>query len=104
MGARAPQLAAQPGHYATDQFNNPYVIPSHRDNLGGEIWEQTDGRVTAFCHGLGTGAALGARRVASPDAPKPRGVFIQAHEPASSPALAGGERGPFLIQGWTGFV
>jgi cysteine synthase len=30
--------------------------------------------------------------------------FIQAHEPASSAAICGGERGPFLIQGWTGFV
>ena len=27
MVARAAELAAQPGHYATDQFNNPYIIP-----------------------------------------------------------------------------
>jgi cysteine synthase A len=38
------------------------------------------------------------------DALRPHGVFIQAHEPASSAAINGGERGPFLIQGWTGFV
>jgi cysteine synthase A len=38
------------------------------------------------------------------DALKPHGVFIQAHEPASSAAISGGERGPFLIQGWTGLV
>jgi cysteine synthase A len=31
-------------------------------------------------------------------------VFIQAHEPASSAAVTGGAPGPFLIQGWTGFV
>src|SRR5438067_2882639 len=100
MVARAAELAAQPGHYATDQFNNPYIIPDHREKLGREIWEQTEGRVTAFCHGMGTASSL----MGVSDALKPRGVFIQAHEPASSAAISGGERGPFLIQGWTGGV
>src|SRR5688572_18402963 len=54
MVSRAAELAREPGTYATDQFNNPYVIPGHRDMLGREIWEQTSGRVTAFCHGVGT--------------------------------------------------
>jgi cysteine synthase len=27
MVARAEELARQPGHYATDQFNNQYIIP-----------------------------------------------------------------------------
>jgi cysteine synthase A len=38
------------------------------------------------------------------DALKRRGVYIQAHEPASSPAIGGGEPGSFAIQGWTGLV
>jgi cysteine synthase len=100
MVARASELAAQPRHYATDQFNNPYIIPDHRDKLGREIWEQTAGRVTAVCHGMGTASSL----MGVSDALKPHGVFIQAHEPASSAAISGGERGPFLIQGWTGQV
>jgi cysteine synthase A len=100
MVARSEELAAQPGHYATDQFKNPYVIPDHRDRLGAEIWEQTGGRVTAFCHGMGTAASV----MGVSDALRPHGVFIQAHEPASSAAISGGEPGPFLIQGWTGSV
>jgi cysteine synthase A len=100
MVARAQELATQPGHYATDQFNNPYIIPGHRDRLGREIWEQTDGRVTAFCHGIGTGSSL----MGVSDALKPHGVVIQAHEPQGSAAISGGAAGPFLIQGWTGFV
>ena len=100
MVARAAELATTPGHYATDQFNNPYIIPDHRDRLGREIWEQTKERVTAFCHGVGTASSL----MGVSDALKPRGVFIQAHEPAGSAAISGGDRGPFLIQGWTGLV
>jgi cysteine synthase len=100
MVARAAELADQPGHYATDQFNNPYIIPDHRDRLGREIWEQTEGRVTGFCHGMGTASSL----MGVSDALRPRGVYIQAHEPAGSAAISGGERGSFLIQGWTGLV
>jgi len=100
MVDRAAELAAQPGHYATDQFNNPYIIPDHRERLGREIWEQTGGRVTAFCHGVGTASSL----MGVSEALKPHGVYIQAHEPASSAAISGGAAGPFLIQGWTGFV
>jgi cysteine synthase A len=100
MVARAGELAAQPGHYATDQFNNPYIIPDHRDRLGREIWDQTGGRVTAFCHGMGTASSL----MGVSDALKRHGVFIQGHEPAGSAAISGGSPGPFLIQGWTGSV
>ena len=100
MVARAAELAEQPGHYATDQFNNPYVVPDHRERLGREIWEQTEGRVTAFCHGMGTASSL----MGVSEALRPHGVFIQAHEPAGSAAVSGGAAGPFLIQGWTGFV
>src|SRR3989442_3216589 len=100
MVARAAELASAPGHYATDQFNNPYIIPHHRDRLGREIWDQTAGRVTAFCHGIGTASSL----MGVSDALKPHGVFIQAHEPAGSAAISGGPPGPFLVQGWAGSV
>jgi cysteine synthase len=46
MVERVAELAAQPGHYATDQFNNPYPIAHYRDHLAREIWEQTEGRMT----------------------------------------------------------
>jgi cysteine synthase A len=100
MVERAAELSALPDHYGTDQFNNPYIIPGHRDRLGREIWEQSDGRVTAFCHGMGTASSV----MGVSDALRPRGVYIQAHEPASSAAISGGPPGPFLIQGWTGLV
>jgi cysteine synthase len=100
MVERAAELAARPGHYATDQFNNPYPIAHHREHLAREIWEQTEGRVTAFCQGVGTAGSL----MGVSEALKPRGVFIQAHEPAGSAAISGGAAGSFAIQGWSGIV
>jgi cysteine synthase len=100
MVARAAELAKAPGHYATDQFNNPYTIPDHRDRLGREIWEQTEGRVTGFCQGLGTATSL----LGVSQALRPHGVFIQAHEPAGSAAISGAEPGSFVMQGWAGLV
>jgi cysteine synthase A len=100
MVERASELAARPGHYATDQFRNPYIVSGHRDGLGREIWEQTGGRVTAFCQGIGTASSL----LGVSDALRPRGVVIQGLEPAGSAALRGGPSGAFAMQGWAGFV
>jgi cysteine synthase A len=102
MVERAGELAREPGTYATDQFNNPYVIPGHRDMLGREIWEQTGGAVTAFCHGIGTASSL----LGVSEALKGRNpaVRIVGLEPAGSAAISGGPSGSFAMQGWTGIV
>ena len=102
MVERAGELAREPGMYATDQFNNPYVIPGHRDMLGREIWDQTESRITAFCHGIGTAGSLmgvsDALKTRNPD------VRVVALEPAGSAAITGGPKGSFAMQGWTGIV
>jgi cysteine synthase len=100
MVERAGELAREPGHYATDQFNNPYVIPGHRAMLGREIWEQTEGRVTAFCQGIGTAGSL----MGVSEALRPHGVYVVGLEPAGSAAITGGPHGSFAMQGWTGIV
>ena len=100
MVERAAELARRPKHYATDQFNNPYIVAGHRDGLGREIWRQTEGRVTAFCQGIGTGSSV----MGVSDALKPQGVTIAALEPAGSAALHGGAPGRFVMQGWAGSI
>jgi cysteine synthase A len=102
MVARAGELASEPDHYATDQFNNSYVIPGHRELLGREIWEQTGGRVTAFCHGVGTAGSLMGVSEALKE--RNRAVRVVALEPAGSAAITGGATGSFAMQGWTGIV
>jgi cysteine synthase A len=102
MVTRAAEIAAEPGHYATDQFNNPYVIPGHRAMLGREIWEQTAGRVRGFCHGVGTAGSL--MGVSEALRERESTVRIVGLEPAGSAAITGGAKGSFAIQGWTGIV
>ena len=102
MVERAAELAREPGTYATDQFNNPYVVPGHRDMLGRELWEQTSGRITAFCHGIGTsGSLMGVSEALKSRKPD---THVVALEPAGSAAISGGPSGSFAMQGWTGIV
>ncbi len=100
MVSRAAELAERPGHYATNQFENPYIVAGHRDALGREIWEQSEGRVTVFCQGIGTASSL----LGVAQALRPRGVHVHGLEPAGSAALSGGPPGSFAMQGWAGFV
>jgi len=102
MVKRASELAREEGTYATDQFNNPYVIPALRETLGREIWDQTLGRVTAFCQGVGTATSL----MGVSQALKARNaeIHVVALEPAGSAAITGGASGTFAMQGWSGSV
>ncbi len=102
MIARANELASEPGHYATDQFNNPYIVAGMRESLGREIWRQTEGRVTAFCHGIGTASSL--MGVAEALEEENDRVRIVGLEPAGSAAISGGTTGSFAMQGWSGIV
>jgi cysteine synthase A len=103
MIERSAELARAPGTYATDQFNNPYTVAGHRELLGREIWDQTSGRVTGFCQGIGTGSSL----LGVSEALKSRDerIRIVGLEPAGSAAITGGgPGGSFAMQGWSGMV
>ncbi len=56
----ARRLAAQePDRYFyADQYNNPANWQAHYETTGPEIWEQTDGTITHFVAGMGTGGTL----------------------------------------------
>ena len=102
MVARAAELAREPGTYATDQFNNPYVAPGFRDSLGREIREQAGGRATAFVHGIGTSGSL--MGVSEALRSQNGAVRIVGLEPAGSPGITAGRSGSYAMQGWAGFV
>ena len=73
-----------PNAVLANQFYNQANPDAHYATTGPEIWEQTEGRVTAFCQRMGTASSL----VGVSEALRPHGVFVQAHEPAGSPAIS----------------
>lgn len=92
----ARALSRDPGTYWTDQLNNHDSIAGYHP-LGEEIWRQTDGRVDAFVHCVGTAATI--RGVATVLKRHQPAVEIVAVEPAESAVLSGGEPGPHKIEG-----
>lgn len=60
----ARRIAAEdPTVFYADQYNNPANWQAHYQTTAGEIWRQTDGRITHFVAGVGTsGTFVGTTR------------------------------------------
>ena len=90
-----------PGAWKPDQYSNPNGPLSHYETTGPEIWRDTDGRVTHFVTGVGTGGTIsGAGRylheVSADRAGGP--VRVIAADPEGS-VYSGGTGRPYLVEG-----
>ncbi len=96
-------LAAEKNAYLPDQFANPANPRVHRETTAEEIWSDTEGRADMLVAGVGTGGTItGISQVIKARRPSFRTIAV---EPAGSPVLSGGQKGPHKIQGiGAGFV
>lgn len=59
----ARRLAKESGYFDLDQYNSQDNVEAHYLSTGPEIWEDTDGQITHFVCGIGTGGTFsGAAR------------------------------------------
>lgn len=95
--------AADPRYVILNQFENPANPEIHRRTTAEEIWRDTDGRADILISGVGTGGTItGVGEVLKARKPSFRCVAV---EPAASPVLSGGQKGPHPIQGiGAGFI
>lgn len=102
---RAREIAeSDPAKYfMPQQFENPANPDIHARTTAEEIWQDTDGQADILISGVGTGGTItGVARELKRRKPGFKAVAV---EPAASPVLSGGAKGPHPIQGiGAGFV
>jgi len=86
-----------PGAWKPDQYSNPNNPRSHYETTGPELWKQTDGRITHFVAGIGTGGTISGtgRYLKEVSGGK---VRIIGADPEGS-VYSGGSGRPYLVEG-----
>jgi cystathionine beta-synthase len=86
-----------PGAFKPDQYSNPNGPLSHYETTGPEIWRDTDGEVTHFVAGVGTGGTISGvgRYLKEVSGGK---VQIVGADPEGS-VYSGGTGRPYLVEG-----
>ena len=91
------RLSTQPGAWKPDQYSNPNNPRSHYETTGPEIWDQTDGTITHFVAGVGTGGTISGtgRYLKEVSSGK---VKVIGADPEGS-VYSGGSGRPYLVEG-----
>ncbi|MFC5062173.1 cystathionine beta-synthase [Actinomycetospora atypica] len=85
------------GGWKPNQYANPANPASHVASTGPEIWEQTEGRITHFVAGVGTGGTISGTGKYLKEVSDGRVQIIGA-DPLGS-VYSGGDGRPYLVEG-----
>ena len=85
------------GAWKPDQYSNPDNPRSHYETTGPELWTQTDGRITHFVAGVGTGGTISGTGRYLKEVSEGRVQVIGA-DPEGS-VYSGGTGRPYLVEG-----
>ncbi|MCD2187305.1 cystathionine beta-synthase [Actinomycetospora soli] len=85
------------GGWKPNQYANPANPASHVESTGPEIWEQTEGRITHFVAGVGTGGTISGTGKYLKEISDGRVQIIGA-DPLGS-VYSGGDGRPYLVEG-----
>ncbi len=95
--SKSEEIGKETGAVLVRQFENEANPEIHRKTTAMEIWNDTDGEVSALVAGVGTGGTItgtGQRlKELNPN------IKVFAVEPAASPLLTGGAAGSHPLQG-----
>ncbi|MFD6940205.1 cystathionine beta-synthase [Streptomyces goshikiensis] len=91
------RLAREPGAWKPDQYSNPNNPRSHYETTGPELWEQTDGKITHFVAGVGTGGTISGTGNYLKEVSGGQVKVIGA-DPEGS-VYSGGSGRPYLVEG-----
>jgi cystathionine beta-synthase len=91
------RLSTEPGAWKPDQYSNPNNPRSHYETTGPEIWDQTDGTVTHFVAGVGTGGTISGTGRYLKEASNGK-VRVIGADPEGS-VYSGGTGRPYLVEG-----
>ncbi|WP_459184238.1 cystathionine beta-synthase [Streptomyces sp.] len=80
-----------------DQYSNPNNPASHYASTGPELWDQTEGRITHFVAGVGTGGTISGTGRYLKDVSEGR-VRVIGADPEGS-VYSGGSGRPYLVEG-----
>ncbi|MGI8900547.1 MAG: cystathionine beta-synthase [Nocardioides sp.] len=84
------------GAWKPNQYANQFNPLSHYESTGPEVWSQTEGRITHFVCGVGTGGTIsGVGRYLKEQNPS---VQVIGADPAGS-VYSGGTGRPYLVEG-----
>lgn len=86
-----------PNAWKPDQYSNPNNPRSHYESTGPELWEQTDGRITHFVAGVGTGGTISGTGRYLKEVSDGK-VKVVGADPEGS-VYSGGSGRPYLIEG-----